>query len=109
MRRNKTSRVLKEIFKPPCFGKFPWDEAAQEDRLCKDCSYVKNCFKMIKRKAKANWDIYQKVSKEGLETKEEEKEIREILKNVGFAKDEIDDYLKKIKKEARLNPLFVRD
>jgi len=40
---------------------------------------------------------------------DEEKEIYELLKRIGFSRDEIREYIKTIKKEARLNPLFVRD
>ena len=41
--------------------------------------------------------------------KDREKEIRQLLLNVGFSSKEIDEYLKTIKKEAKIDPLFVRD
>lgn len=83
----KANKVWNEIFKPQCFGKFPWDRDAQLSGRCPHCKYLKECFKVIKGKAAKNYlDAVKSKSvplilSRGVEAKVEQLRLEEVERN----------------------------
>lgn len=56
MKDSEAKKVWKELFKPECSGKLPWDSTAQHAHRCGSCPVRQECFREIKRKAKKNYE-----------------------------------------------------
>lgn len=61
-------KVWDKLFRPPCWGKYPWDHDAQDSGRCNTCEKAKECFKEIKRKEKENTRKYKESMGETFQT-----------------------------------------